>query len=72
MSVFTELVAKTPDEYIELAVSLATDIEKLSILRVSLRDRMAHSPLTDAKRFTANLEKCYREIWETWCKSTQI
>jgi len=64
-----ELVAKTPDEYVQLAVSLATDIEKLSILRANLRDRMAHSPLCDAKRFTMNLEMCYRKIWETWCKS---
>jgi protein O-GlcNAc transferase len=64
-----ELVAKTPDEYVELAVSLATDSDKLSILRANLRDRMAHSPLTDAKRFTTNLEKYYREIWEIWCKS---
>jgi protein O-GlcNAc transferase len=63
------LVAKTPDEYVELAVSLTTDIEKLSFLRTNLRDRMAHSPLCDAERFTVNLERCYRTMWETWCTS---
>ena len=64
-----ELVAKTHDEYIGIAINLASDIEKLQLLRKSLRDRMSHSPLTDAKRFTANLEMCYRKMWENWCKS---
>jgi len=64
-----ELIAKTHDEYIGIAINLASDIEKLQLLRKSLRDRMSHSPLTDAKRFTANLEMCYRKMWENWCKS---
>ena len=64
-----ELVAKTHDEYIGIAINLSSDIEKLQLLRKSLRDRMSHSPLTDAKRFTANLEMCYRKMWENWCKS---
>jgi predicted O-linked N-acetylglucosamine transferase (SPINDLY family) len=64
-----ELIAKTHDEYIGIAINLASDIEKLQLLRKSLRDRMSHSPLTDAKRFTANLEMCYRKMWENWCNS---
>jgi protein O-GlcNAc transferase len=65
----TELIARTYDEYLELAVNLAADIEKLRNLRAGLRDKMAHSPLTDAKTFTVDLEKCYRTMWESWCKS---
>jgi len=64
-----DLIAKTHDEYIRLAVNLANDINKLKILRSSLRDKMAYSPLTDAKRFTFHLESRYREIWRTWCQS---
>jgi protein O-GlcNAc transferase len=64
-----DLIASTHDEYIRLAVNLSNDIERLKILRSSLRDKMAHSPLTDAKRFTINLENRYREIWKTWCQS---
>jgi predicted O-linked N-acetylglucosamine transferase (SPINDLY family) len=66
-----ELVAKTEDEYLGIAVNLASDIEKLQLLRESLRDRMSHSPLTDARRFTANLEMCYRKMWEDWCNQTR-
>ena len=64
-----DLIAKTHDEYIRLAVRLSHDIERLKILRSSLRNRMAHSPLTDAKRFTLHLESSYREIWKAWCHS---
>jgi len=53
-----------------LCVSLAEDFKKLQSLREHLRDRMTYSPLCDAKRFTTNLEMCYRKIWETCCKST--
>jgi protein O-GlcNAc transferase len=66
-----ELIAKTDDEYMEIAVNLASNREQLQALRKSLRDRMSHSPLTDANRFTRNLESCYRSIWEDWRSSSQ-
>lgn len=65
-----ELIAKSPEEYIEIAVKLANDTERLKSLRQELRSMMLHSPLTDAKRFTLNLENCYRNIWQKWCAST--
>jgi protein O-GlcNAc transferase len=64
-----EYIAKTQDKYIEKAVELAKDIEKLQMLRKSLRDKMIKSPLTNAKQFTAHLEDCYRKMWKTWCLS---
>lgn len=64
-----ELVARTPDEYILIAVNLAKDLQRLKSIREHLRDMMRHSPLCDAKRFTINLEMCYRKMWETWCNS---
>lgn len=63
------LIAGTPDEYVQIAVDLASDVERLQSLRKRLRGMMAHSPLTDAKRFTLNLENCYRKMWETWCNA---
>jgi protein O-GlcNAc transferase len=64
-----ELIACTQAEYIDIAVKLASDIKRVQTLREKLRGMMAHSPLTDDKRFTANLEICYRHIWEEWCSS---
>jgi protein O-GlcNAc transferase len=63
------LIAKTPDEYIEIAVQLAMDMKLLQLLRESLRTMMIQSPLTDAKSFTAYLEKMYRQMWADWCKA---
>lgn len=66
-----ELVAHTPEEYLDIATALAQDGPRLAALRAGLRDRMAASPLMDAGRFTRNLEKAYRAMWVTWCKGTQ-
>ena len=40
---------------------------ELAFLRETLRHRMSRSPLTDAKRFTRELEKLYRQMWGRWC-----
>ncbi len=66
-----ELIAETYDEYVDIAVNLAANIKRLKTLRGSLRDMIAGSPLTDAKRFIANLENSYRSVWEKWYKSSQ-
>jgi len=65
-----ELVARTPEEYISIAVNLAADLTKLQSLRGHLREMMRRSPLCDANKFTANLELCYHRMWETWCDMT--
>ena len=64
-----ELVAKTSDQYISIAVNLANDLSRLQSLRERLRDMMKDSPVCDAKRFTTNLEICYRQMWGKWCNS---
>lgn len=62
-----KLVAETPDEYLDIAAALAQDRRRLAELRAGMRDRMAASPLMDAKRFTRNLEEAYRAMWLRWC-----
>jgi predicted O-linked N-acetylglucosamine transferase (SPINDLY family) len=62
-----ELVAATPEEYVRIAVQLATDLPRLEALRAGLRERMAASPLMDGARFARNLENLYRQAWRDWC-----
>jgi len=50
----TETIAGSREEYIDLAVSLASDLQRLAALRAELRPRMAASPLCDGKRFARN------------------
>lgn len=62
-----ELVAATEDQYIQIALQLASDPARLAELRNSLRGRMCNSPLMNASRFAASLEACYRTAWRKWC-----
>ncbi len=62
-----ELIASSPEQYVQVAAELAHDLPRLSGLRASLRDRMRASPLMDAPRFARNLEAAYREMWRRWC-----
>ena len=62
----TELVANTPEEYVEVAIALARDTTRLADLRASLRPRFRASPLCDYDGFTRSLEQAYRGMWRSW------
>ncbi|KAI4348936.1 hypothetical protein L6164_009596 [Bauhinia variegata] len=62
------LIAKNEDEYVQLALQLASDISALSNLRMSLRELMAKSPLCDGANFALGLESTYRNMWRRYCK----
>ena len=65
----TELVAHTPDQFLQIAAHLANDRPRLTELRATLRQRMETSPLMDAGRFARNIEAAYRTMWRTWCQT---
>jgi predicted O-linked N-acetylglucosamine transferase (SPINDLY family) len=62
-----ELIARTPEEYVHVAVTLARDHQRLALLRAGLRQRMRSSPLTDVKQYTADVEAALRWMWQRWC-----
>ncbi|KAJ6406717.1 hypothetical protein OIU84_010262 [Salix udensis] len=62
------LVAKNEEEYVRLALQLASDISALSNLRMSLRDLMSKSPVCDGPNFTLGLETTYRNMWHRYCE----
>jgi predicted O-linked N-acetylglucosamine transferase (SPINDLY family) len=65
----TETIAHDLDEYVEIAVRLAGDLARLSVLRAGLRERTAASPLCDGPRFARNFSSVVREAWRRWCLS---
>jgi protein O-GlcNAc transferase len=65
----TDLVARTPAEYVERAVRLATEPKTLAALRARLRDQMRRSPLCDGPAFTRTLEQAYRQMWRQFCST---
>jgi protein O-GlcNAc transferase len=62
-----EMIAGTPEQYVQIAVRLANDRSRLAELRGTLRQRIQASPLMDAPRFARNVEAVYREMWHRWC-----
>jgi protein O-GlcNAc transferase len=62
----SELIGRSDDEYIRIAVELASNVERLSGLRASLRPKMDRSPMRDFDGFTRGLEEAYRAMWRHW------
>jgi predicted O-linked N-acetylglucosamine transferase (SPINDLY family) len=62
-----ELIARNEEEYVEAAVKLSQDVERLSDFREGIRFWMAASPLCNGETFTVNLEDAYRQMWKKWC-----
>jgi predicted O-linked N-acetylglucosamine transferase (SPINDLY family) len=60
----TETIARDFDEYVELAVSLAENLQHLASLRAGLRERMAASALCDGNRFAGQLIEIVQTAWE--------
>jgi protein O-GlcNAc transferase len=67
-----ELIARTPEQYVQIATDLANDLPRLAELRRTLRGRMQASPLMDAPRFARNVEAAYRQMWRNWCKQDGV
>jgi predicted O-linked N-acetylglucosamine transferase (SPINDLY family) len=60
----TECLVRTPDQYLAVVHELAADAGKLEQYRTALRERLAGSPLSDGRDFTAKLEDAYLEMWK--------
>jgi len=62
-----QMIALTPDQYIEIATDLGRDRDRLAELRRGMRRRVAQSPLVDGPRFIVHLEAAYRSMWRAYC-----
>ena len=67
-----EWIATSEDEYVELAVALASDLPKLASIRASLRAQMEASPIRDDAGFTRKVEAAYREMFTRWAIDTNV
>jgi predicted O-linked N-acetylglucosamine transferase (SPINDLY family) len=61
------LVARTAEQYVELAAALIRDTAGLAASRSQLRERIESSPVMDARQFVGNLEAEFRRVWRDWC-----
>ncbi len=65
-----EWIADSEDEYVELAVALASDLPKLAALRAGLRAQMQASAVMDEPAFARKLETAYREMFSRWAEGS--
>jgi protein O-GlcNAc transferase len=64
----TDWVARSADEYLSIAGSLAADIPGLARTRAGLRDALMESSIGRAE-MVGDLEGAYRAMWRAWCAS---
>jgi len=62
----SEFIARTPEQFVEIAAALAGDPARLAKLRVDLRPRLESSVLMDATAFARGIEAAYRQMWQKW------
>jgi protein O-GlcNAc transferase len=61
-----DLIAGSRESYVDIAVALAEDAQRLDHLRKTLRERLMNSPLMDAVGFTREVEAVCRQMFNQW------
>jgi protein O-GlcNAc transferase len=61
-----DLIASTPEQYVEIAVRLAGDLPRLEKLRAGMRERITDSPLARGGDFAWEFESVCRRVWRQW------
>ena len=64
-----ELIGQEQEDYIEIAVNLAHDKERVINYRANIKNMFQNSPICDYKGFTASIEETYQEMWKAYCAS---
>lgn len=59
-------VAFSEAEYVEKAVALARDAERLRALQLGLRAQLRSSPLMDGKLYAREVEAAYLDVWQDY------
>lgn len=67
----TELIALTPEEFVEKAVALANSSDRIAAYRKDLRPQMSASSLTNVESYRDDLETAYTTLWQEWCAVNQ-
>ncbi|MCA0202193.1 MAG: tetratricopeptide repeat protein [Proteobacteria bacterium] len=63
----SEFVARDRADFEDMAVSLANDAHRLTILRTGLRTILARAPLCDGDLFAREFTRAARTMWTDWC-----
>ncbi|MFB9140025.1 tetratricopeptide repeat protein [Maritalea porphyrae] len=65
---FGEWVAKSEEEYVDIATNLASDLDTLSQTRETMREKFKASELMNERLFVDRFENAFRQMWQRWCE----
>ena len=66
---YPEFVTYSKEEYLDKAVALAGDLDKLALIRSGMREKISASALFDGPLIAKNFGLKMREIWHEYCAS---
>jgi len=66
-----ELITNSPEEYESLAIELASNPDKLKIIKDKLASNLSTAPLYNTPLFTKNLESAFTEMYENHHKGLE-
>tara|TARA_B100001175_G_C19034538_1_gene414210 strand:- start:261 stop:551 length:291 start_codon:yes stop_codon:yes gene_type:complete len=64
-----EFVANDEEDYFNKAISLANDIEKLTLIRKNLREKARNSPLFDRQTFGNDFSELVKDMWAIYASN---
>lgn len=67
-----EWVTESKAEYVKLAVKLAQSLEQIKSLKLSLRQAVLQSPLSDSLAYTRTLEGFYEQCWQQYVSTHNV
>lgn len=65
----SDLVAHSPEQYLNLALYLANAAAHIPALRSNVRQALKSSPIMNEIGLVRSVENAYRNMWLNWCKS---
>ena len=65
----SDWIAKSDEEYIQIAIEKSKDREALWKLKEELRDRLLKNDAWNIKKYTKKFEQLLQQMWEEECKS---
>ncbi len=66
-----ELVTHSIDDYVDLAVEIALDPDRIEAYRFSARERLQTSPLMDGRAFAHSMEDAFFDMWQHAVSTTK-
>ena len=68
----TDLVTRTPEQFVARALELTSDLDALDQLRARVRPNFDQGPICDEAAFARGLERAYVQMFERWSAGSRV